>query len=229
MLRIQDQILNRICDSLAETLKEGITTLSQSSPDGRVNSAINEGEVRKALLHFSKNNEWFRRHSQLTIQEPPPRSWYDFVVIGPNVFVPVNIKVSACNTADNLNCKLGLYYALTGRMPDFGNGTGWQTFMKELAQHISNAPDADYYFLVVSKRELGEVFWTSLKKIGKLVPNGNNPPFQCNWSENRNRVSRSEQEARSYLLGILGETFRQRAQPLNHFQRHLQHFVREQE
>lgn len=40
------------------------------------------------------------------------------------------------------------------------------------------------------------------KEIKTLVPNGNNLPFQCDWSKNREFSNRTEIEAMRYILDI---------------------------
>jgi type I restriction-modification system DNA methylase subunit len=75
----------------------------------------------------------------------------------------------------------------------------WDRYCEAIGRHLAENPDADYYFLVVNKSQPGDVFWTSLKRLPALTPNGNNPPFQCNWSKNRIRTERSHSEAQSYI------------------------------
>lgn len=139
--------------------------------------------------------------------------------------MPVNVKVSALKTSDNISSKEGVFYALTGISSDKVQIKNWERFCEELSRYLGTNPTADYYFLVISKELPGEVFWTSLKSIGELVPNGNNPPFQCHWGRNRVRASRSGNEAQRYILGVLRETFRLRAEALRSFDRHLKSFL----
>ena len=90
-----------------------------------------------------------------------------------------------------------------------------------LNSHLAHNPDADYYFLVINKTQAGDVFWTSLKRLPELTPNGNNPPFQCNWSKNRQHIERTQQEAEAYILGVLRQTFVLRAKALESFDSHI--------
>lgn len=76
--------------------------LSNRFSDGRINSSINEDEVIKILS------------KRFYIMVPKSRAWYDFALETNNNFYPVNIKITDTTHADNLNCKLGIYYALTG-------------------------------------------------------------------------------------------------------------------
>ena len=58
------------------------------------------------------------------------------------------------------------------------------------------------YALTGIKTIPNDVFWTSLKRIEKLQANGNNLPFQCNWSANRKWSQRTEEEAIEYILSV---------------------------
>lgn len=88
-------------------------------------------------------------------------------------------------------------YALSGvkNMP-----LAWDKFHEMLANELKIG--YDYYFLVINKNDTKDYFYTSLKRIKTLVPNGNNLPFQCNWAENRAFSNRSEIEAMRYILDI---------------------------
>jgi hypothetical protein len=173
-------VMEKILDKIVEALKKSHLRLSCDMRDGRVNSSFNEDEVLEAISKAG-----------FDIEIPKSRAWYDFSIGG----IFVNVKISACKTADNCSSKEGLAYALTGLesvLNDFNN------FHKVLVENLQTG--YDYYFLVVNKNDCGDVFWTSLKRIKTLVPNGNNLPFQCNWGKNRDFAKRMEIEATNYLL-----------------------------
>lgn len=86
---------NLLCD-IVDFLQKQDLNLSKNSPDGRINSALNEDEIIDILS------------SKFTIERPDMRDWYDFSFEENEQFYPVNIKISTTKTADNLNCKLGL-------------------------------------------------------------------------------------------------------------------------
>ncbi len=181
------QILKRIC----AFLRKANVQLPGQSRDGRMDSSTNEKPVIDLLVgKFSS-----------TIMVPSkPRHWYDFAVADGGVLVPVNIKITALRgAADNLNCKLGIYYALTGKEPTFANGIPWGKFHKVLMDNIT-PNDRDYYFLVINKRKPSELFAIGLKEIAVLQPNGNNLPFQCCWRNNRVPKQRSFAAAKSYII-----------------------------
>lgn len=112
---------------------------------------------------------------------------------------------------DNISSKEGLFYAVTGVRPESARLNNWERYSESMAEYLDPDTTADYYFIVVSKNDTGCVFWTSLKKLNRVVPNGNNPPFQCAWRDNRQRVDRPPREAVAHLLNVLEETFRLRA------------------
>jgi hypothetical protein len=74
--------------------------LSTNFLDGRTNSAINENLVL-SLIKQKYNG---------IIKTPKIRDWYDFAIETDKYFYPVNIKITDTTHADNLNCKLGIYY-----------------------------------------------------------------------------------------------------------------------
>ena len=182
--------MERYLDSIVSWLQQNPVALSNNDADGRVNSGVNEHEILDAL----QASEYGR-----IIELPPPRCWYDFAIKNMYGEIYVNIKVSDLNNsaADNLSSKQGMGYALTGikNIPD-----NWRGFNETIANNIRNG--YDYYFLVVNKNNPRDVFWTSLKRIQRLQPNGNNLPFQCNWASNREWSNRTEEESIKYILKI---------------------------
>lgn len=187
--------------------------LSRQFQDGRINASINEDEIVKAI------------QSRFDIDLPPHRHWFDFAIKKGNEKIPVNIKVTSTSTADNVQCKLGMYYALTGIWPNFANEMPWGEYFSLLQRDINTKTDKDYYFLVISKKSPRDVFSTSLKQIQTLVANGNNLPFQCNWGNNRTLHLRTHDAAVKFLLGKFYESIKLRANILDEFEQHLGNFV----
>lgn len=183
--------------------------LSRQFQDGRINASINEDEIIKAIK------------SKFDIELPPPRHWYDFAIKKGTERIPVNIKVTSTSTADNVQCKLGMYYALTGIWPTFANEMPWGDYFALMRKGLSTKTDKDYYILVVSKKSPRDVFCTSLKQIQTLVANGNNLPFQCNWGNNRTPQSRTHDAAVKFLLGKFYESVKLRANILDEFEANL--------
>lgn len=188
---------NLLCD-IVDFLQKQDLNLSKNSPDGRINSALNEDEIIDILS------------SKFTIERPDMRDWYDFSFEENEQFYPVNIKISTTKTADNLNCKLGIYYALTGDEPTLDNGVNWDKYFKELNQNMKEN-SKDYYFLIINKDDPKDIFATSLKSLQSIVPNGNNLPFQAKWDDNRTPIERSFSEAKSFILSKFEASLKLRA------------------
>ncbi|WP_341462747.1 restriction endonuclease [Helicobacter trogontum] len=183
-------------------------TPSIQSRDGRKNSASDEEQILRLL------------ESKFPINCANVRDWVDFSFSENGQFYPVNIKVSTMKTADNLNCKLGIYYALTGKEPTFGNGINWKEYLTIL-RHDLKENDRDYYFLIISKNDTKDIFGTSLKCLESIVSNGDNLPFQANWDKNRQITPRDFKEAEEFLLSKLGESLKKRAERYFQFEQYF--------
>lgn len=193
---------------IVEFLKNYSFSLKSHSRDGRINSAFNEDEIVKII------------ESKFNITRPKARDWVDFSFTQNEIFYPVNIKISNMNTADNLNCKLGIYYALSGKIPHFDNGISWESYFKTLKENLESN-SKDYYFLVINKQDCKDIFYTSLKCLESLQPNGNNLPFQAKWSENRNIITRTYEAARDFILGNFAKSLALRNKAYTSFKRHF--------
>lgn len=187
---------------IAEYLSDNPVVLSSRFKDGRVNAVPNEREVLRAIPR------------KFGISKPAARAWYDFSMEADGGFCPVNIKVADFTTgaADNLNCKLGVYYALTGQMPPFPNEVGWKVFFDSLKADLGSRKNGDYFFLVLNKSAEGDVVVNSLRGLSSLHANGNNLPFQCVWGENRDFQERSFDEAVAFIMKPFGEGVVRRSQ-----------------
>ncbi|TLD85055.1 restriction endonuclease [Helicobacter sp. MIT 11-5569] len=172
-------------ENIVDFLQNNPITLTNESDDGRLNSATNEEIILKKLIENFKE-----------IKVPSIREWYDFRIVDKDeIFINIKISDLSNSVADNCSSKLGMGYALSGikNMP-----LSWDKFHKMLADELKIG--YDYYFLVINKNDTKDCFYTSLKRIQTLVPNGNNLPFQCDWSKNREFSDRSEIEATRYIL-----------------------------
>lgn len=200
--------------AIADWIVKEPIVFTEHFDDGRINSSFNENDLVSLLSkQFSG------------VSSPPPRYWYDFGYNDGSKFYPVNIKITETNSADNLNCKLGIFYALTGLDPDFANETNWNKFFQILKENLSDSPSTDYYFLVVNKYDTSDTWIASLKTIRTLVSNGNNLPFQCRWSENRVPIYRSHSDAVDFILRKFGDSVRKRAQIYIDWQSHFPEFT----
>lgn len=187
--------------------------LTSFTNDGRINSALNEDQITYLIKMYFGDK----------IVLPNARDWYDFAIDDDSGFYPVNIKISTTKTADNLNCKLGIYYALTGQIPSFNNEINWKDYFIKLKNNIQNN-DKDYYFLIINKNDYSDIFLCSLKTLYSLTPNGNNLPFQAKWDENRKPEIRTYDEAYKFILGCFAKSLYRRSEVTNYFLKHFPEF-----
>lgn len=177
--------------------------LTLENDDGRLNSAINESKVI-AEINTIFNSE--------NIIYAKVREWYDIALQFENNFYPINIKISEGNSADNISSKKGLFYCLTGILPNdkrLSNINHWANYNKELNKFLDWNSKSDYYFLIIFK-DTKQVLFTSLKHISELVPNGNNLPFQCKWKNNIKMTDRSEKEQILYIINTYIQSFKKK-------------------
>ena len=198
-----------VLTEMRDFLSESKVPLTRTD-NARLDSAVNEKTV------LDKLSERFAIE-----QQPQARHWWDFSIRDDGVLLPVNLKLTELGSAnDNMNCKLGIYYALTGREPDFANETPWHDFFERLAGDMQEN-SRDYYFLVVNKNDSADVFAQGLRTLGTLTPNGNNLPFQCCWRDNREPQERSFGGARDFLLSVFAQSIKRRAVIDSAFQKHF--------
>ncbi len=184
-------------NEIAEFLKTNPYNLSQPLQDGRLNSSVNEEEILNTIKDY------------FPIQLPKAREWWDFSFKKNDIFYPVNIKTTTTKTADNLNGKLGIYYALCGLLPTFNNEIAWEKYFQKLHKDLGKNTNRDYYFLIINKNDPKDIFINSLKGIQTLQPN--NLPFQCKWDNNRKIVQRNFTESKNFILSALAKSVKLRA------------------
>ncbi|GAA8734566.1 hypothetical protein HpDR96b_12000 [Helicobacter pylori] len=184
-------------NEIAEFLKTNPYNLSQPLQDGRLNSSVNEEEILNTIKDY------------FPIQLPKAREWWDFSFEENDIFYPVNIKTTTTKTADNLNGKLGIYYALCGLVPEFNNEIAWEKYFHKLHKDLGKNTDRDYYFLIINKNDPKDIFINSLKGIQTLQPN--NLPFQCKWDNNREIIQRDFDGSKNFILSALAKSVKLRA------------------
>ncbi len=182
-------------NEIAEFLKTNPYNLSQPLQDGCLNSSVNEEEILNTIKDY------------FPIQLPKAREWWDFSFEENDIFYPVNITTT--KTADNLNCKLGIYYALCGLVPEFNNEIAWEKYFQKLHKDLGKNTDRDYYFLIINKNDPKDVFINSLKGIQTLQPN--NLPFQCKWDNNREIIQIDFDGSKNSILSALAKSVTLRA------------------
>ncbi|MGN8531783.1 restriction endonuclease [Helicobacter pylori] len=184
-------------NEIAEFLKTNPYHLSQPLQDGRLNSSVNEEEILNTIKDY------------FPIQLPKAREWWDFSFKENDIFYPVNIKTTTTKTADNLNGKLGIYYALCGLVPEFNNEIAWEKYFQKLHKDLGTNTNRDYYFLIINKNDPKDVFINSLKGIQTLQPN--NLPFQCKWDDNREIIQRDFDGSKNFILSTLAKSVKLQA------------------
>ncbi len=194
-------MIPKILSEINEYLNQVEYTISDEFSDGRINSAINEKNILSVIKSKYSNS----------IKISKMREWFDFAIEYDDYFYPVNVKITDTTHADNLNCKLGIYYVLCGKMPPFDNEVSWITYFERLNSDIREN-DKDYYFLVINKNQPKDIFVNGLKTLATLQPNGNNLPFQCKWNINREPIERNFEEAKEFLLSNFGNSIKQRSE-----------------
>ncbi|GAA9067134.1 hypothetical protein BTM314_08800 [Helicobacter pylori] len=194
-------------NEIAEFLKTNPYNLSHPLQDGRLNSSVNESSVNESSVNEEEILNTIKHF--FPIQLPKAREWWDFSFEENDIFYPVNIKTTTTKTADNLNCKLGIYYALCGLLPTFNNEIAWEKYFQKLHKDLGKNTDRDYYFLIINKNDPKDIFINSLKSIQTLQPN--NLPFQCKWDNNREIVQRNFDESKNSILSALAESVKLRA------------------
>lgn len=204
---------SKILDIVVHRLKEAKLNLSstRSNGDGRVDSSLLEDVVTN-YIDNDENIINFLVENGLEWKIPKRREWYDlcFTNKDRSIFIPVNIKISGMKGSDNVSSKKGLYYAITGDIPydkefehDDENSlhsNKWDEFWSKLKLNVGKRKNKDYYFLILNKNDNDDIFYTSLKTLETVSFNGSNLPFQCCWFKNKNRVMRSYEEAKEFLL-----------------------------
>lgn len=220
-------VLDRVTSHLSDALRSGVVRLARGGHDGREDSQQSEQHITQTLALQFMSDQYFAEHG-LRFAPAQSRYWYDFLVTGENdLWLPVNVKISSFSGSDNLSSKEGLFYALTGVDPKnvpHPDGSGrkmginsWEPYFVAMAHYFGHDKSADYYFLVVDKNDPGHVFWTSLRQMAALDPNGNNLPYQAHWGRNRERIQRSWEESAQFLMGVFRDALELRARILDQF------------
>jgi len=223
-----DAILDRIAEHLSTALRKGILRLASDGEDGREDSQKSERRVTQTLALQFEADQYFADNG-LIFRAAPARYWYDFLIEGPasGLWLPVNVKISGFSGSDNLSSKEGLFYAMTGvdpkkvPRPDAPSRhwaiNTWEPYCEAMAHYFGANQSADYYFLVINKVDVGHVFWTSLRQMRELDPNGSNLPYQANWAKNTQRMARDWQESAEFLMGVFRDALVLRARVLDQF------------
>ncbi len=186
-----------ILEEIVAYLKKYNLNLVQGN-DARINSAASEQVVISALQNAS-HNKW----KVITPNVTNNRAWYDFICKDNKTQQKYycDIKISNCESNDNMNAKKAIYWLLTGdknteEVPNQNN-----KFFEKMKKN-ENLTDRDFYYLVINKKELNDIFIVSLKNINSagIIGSVNNPPFQANWSKCKIPENKTMVAAKDFFL-----------------------------
>jgi hypothetical protein len=205
-----DGFLNEMCEFISSEEFD----LCKDNDDGRVNSSIDENIVLDMLVE--KYPEY--------IYKMPPRSWCDFKHIPTGE--PINFKSTGMQSSDNSCNYLSILHCFSDLdIPDSrkANKTKdkkeWFQWLKENHQKLNDESfdnHRDYWFLVVNKNDNSNVLYNSIKQLNVLSVNPSNPPFQVNWSQNTNIITRTFREAFLFVSKTIKETIRKQHENLQY-------------
>jgi hypothetical protein len=157
---------------------------ANQTADGRINSCFDEEKVIEILTKEFKDR----------IQKPNIRMWYDVLIRDYRYgWLPINIKTTTTNTADNTGNLAMAVYAYTNTQLDltknYENGKMSRYLVEAIKKgNINKKHKKDYYFLVLNKNNSFDVIVNSVKGLNCLTPNANNLPFQVCWNKNKTYI-----------------------------------------
>lgn len=150
------------------------------SKDGRTQSSIQEDYIIK-LLQTMKEYNWYI---------PNIRWWFDIaIILNENRFIPINIKITNMNTADNIGNYSIIAYSMTNYEMKYNiQYTNTILNLFENKSVVFEETERDYWFLIISKsfkeHKSNKIFVNSFKGISEITPNYINLPFQIKWNNN---------------------------------------------
>lgn len=210
--------INEVLDFIVNELSTNKLNLP-SPVDGEKTDLIEDKKILMQFLLTNKNIASTLDQYGLKMVEAQADQEFDLSIESENEFYPISINptILRWKENDNLNCKWGIYYALTGQKPNLiDEEMNWNKFLN-LLKNNAKENDQDYYFLVINRENSTEVFWNSLKQISLLVTNGQNLPFKCCWNKNKSRVNRNFEEAKKFLMTNLRKSIKIRNQIMKKF------------
>ena len=144
---MENMIFNEL-KNLFENLSS-FSLIKSNTGDGRIDSILNEEAVVKEIEKKATERSF-------VFIDAPPRYWYDCALKINNIFLPINVKITTGEGYDNVSSKEGLFYALTGNLPEKVNR--WNNYIKTLLEEVK-INDKDYYFLIYFKKDKKILFY----------------------------------------------------------------------
>ena len=154
---------------------------SEKTIDGRINSSFDEYLILDILQKYLGDR----------IDVPQKRWWYDVSIYDYMYgWLPVNIKSSTLQTADNTGNMVMCVYAITDYPIDLDTNynSGHMSdvlFDKFIKKQFNRQYKRDYYFVAINKNNTNEVLVNSVKGLTILTSNINNLPYQIRWNLNK--------------------------------------------
>ncbi len=199
-------MIPKVLSDVTDYLQGQNLTLPVTSTGARASSAEAESYIIRQI-----QNSHICKVTDLNIVGKNNTSWADVKI--DDCFC--DIKISTTRTADNTNAKKHVYYFLTGQDPDTNSVSSQESKIFKLMRENENVDEnRDFYYLIVNKNNLDDIFVVSLKTIATLNPNPSNMPFQAKWRDCRVPVSRTWSEAREFLLGTWAESIKRKQKAL---------------
>lgn len=156
-----------------------------------ISSRINSSLLEQVVLEKIKKIEPFFK-DYLEIEDIPAAdkaSFYDIKLKYNNRSIFINIKITNMGSkGDNSSGWGPICYLLTGKESN-SSKKDLSKIMKEILEKIKKNEykidnSLNYYFLVINKNTC-EIFVNSLKTIKEFSSNPANPPYQINWTKNK--------------------------------------------
>jgi hypothetical protein len=194
-----------------EIIKSSNIKFETSHRETRQDSSIVEDQIIELLKKHSDDNKEYNA-SKL-------RDWCDIEIKDKNNDITYYCNIKAPNDlktqADNAGSpKNSIGYVLTGLEPKF-LPSNWTGFMKFLEENYKNITTTDYWYIVIPKTNIQETFVNSMKGLSKLTPNGNNLPFQIDWSKNRDYNPFNDERDNQKILNVFYSSWKKRSEPFN--------------
>lgn len=183
---------------LRDILIEYPIDVIKTSPDGRINSILNESSVIEKLQEYIPKD---------ILYIPPPRHWFDFCILDKDndeKYYPVDIKITTTLTADNASGMPSLIYALTNVNMQYDSYYDSSNTIKYFNKNYITENNRDYY-LVINNVHSEDVIVSSIKNLQHITPNKSNLPFQIIWKKNRELSHMNSKETYSLIKSLYKE------------------------
>lgn len=163
-------------------IKSNPIIINDDNDDGRIGSCIDEMKIKNLFVSH--------KHFKKYVKIPEKRWWWDIsfkdVIYG---WIPVNIKTTTTNTADNIGGLTLCVQSYTDHKLDLNKNYNGGKMVDILLDKLKNKKynkdsKKDYFFIVINKKT-NDIIINSMLGLSKLTPNKSNLPFQVKWKDNK--------------------------------------------